>query len=123
MIGYTTLGTNDMGRASAFYDALFEAMGAKRFMDFGDTFICWAAQPGQAAFCICKPFNGEAATTGNGTMIAFPAQDKAQVDAIYAKAIELGATDDGKPGPRGDNFYAGYFRDPDGNKLNVFVMG
>lgn len=123
MIGYTTLGSNDIPRATAFYDALFAEMGGQRFMDFGANFICWASRPGQAAFCICKPFNGAPASTGNGAMIALLARDKAQVDALHARAIELGATDDGAPGPRGDNFYAGYFRDPDGNKLNVFVMG
>ncbi len=123
MIGYTTLGTNDMSRAAAFYDALLAELGGKRFMNFGDNFICWASSPGQAAFCICRPYNGEAATAGNGVMIALPAKDKAQVDALHARALELGASDEGAPGPRGDNFYAGYFRDPDGNKLNVFVMG
>ncbi len=123
MIGYTTLGTNDMSRAAAFYDALLAELGGKRFMNFGDNFICWASGPGQAVFCICRPYNGEAATAGNGVMIALPAKDKAQVDALHARALELGASDEGEPGPRGDNFYAGYFRDPDGNKLNVFVMG
>ncbi len=123
MIGYTTLGSNNMAQSAAFYDALFAEMGAQRFMDFGENFICWAAIPGQAAFCIAKPFNGEAASVGNGVMIAFPAKDKAQVDALHAKALQLGASDEGAPGPRGEGFYAGYFRDPDGNKLNVFVMG
>ena len=123
MIGYTTLGSNDMPKAAAFYDALFAELGGKRFMDFGENFICWASAPGQAAFCITKPFNGEAASVGNGVMIALPVKDKAQVDALHAKALSLGASDEGAPGPRGDNFYAGYFRDPDGNKLNVFVMG
>ena len=56
-------------------------------------------------------------------MVALAAKDKAQVDRIYNLAMSMGATDEGKPGPRGDTFYAGYFRDPDGNKLNAFVMG
>jgi predicted lactoylglutathione lyase len=75
---------------------------------------CLAATP---------PHDGKSATVGNGTMIALKVDSKATVDALHAKAIELGGTDEGAPGPRGDTFYAGYFRDPDGNKLNAFVMG
>lgn len=123
MIGYTTVGSKDIPKAAAFYDALFAELGAQRFMDFGENFICWASAPGQPAFCIAKPFDGNTATIGNGVMIALAAKDKAHVDAIHAKALSLGATDEGAPGPRGEGFYAGYFRDPDGNKLNAFVMG
>lgn len=123
MIGYTTVGSNDIPRASAFYDALLAQFGGKRFMDFGENFICWASSPNAAVFCVCKPFNGEEAHAGNGNMIALAVENKAQVDAIHARALELGASDEGAPGPRGEGFYAGYFRDLDGNKLNVFVMG
>lgn len=121
MIGYTTVGTNDIKKAAAFYDAFFAAMGAKRSMEM-DTFIVWS-DGGQSGFSITLPFNGEAATVGNGVMIALAMPDRATVDKMYAKAIELGATDEGKPGPRGGDdspFYAAYFRDLDGNKLNVF---
>ena len=67
--------------------------------------------------------DGKPATVGNGMMVALAASSKEQVDAIYKKALELGGTDEGKPGPRGGNFYAAYFRDLDGNKLNAFFMG
>lgn len=121
MIGYVTVGTNDMPRAAKFYDTLLGTIGAKRFMEF-DTFIAWAASPTQAGFSIAKPFNGEAACIGNGCMNAFAMDTPAKVDAFYKLAMELGATDEGAPGPRSDNFYAGYFRDLDGNKLNAFCM-
>ncbi len=122
MIGYVTLGTNDFQRSVAFYDALFGDIGAQRIFDM-ETFVAWSTGPGLSAMAVTKPFDGQPATVGNGVMVAIAAKDKAQVDQIYAKAISLGATDEGKPGPRGDNFYAGYFRDLDGNKLNAFVMG
>lgn len=122
MVGYVTLGTNDMPRAAAFYDALLAELGAKRFMA-SDRFIAWMGGPGGAALSIAVPYDGNPATVGNGVMVALSVDSKEKVDALYAKAIALGASDEGKPGPRGDNFYAGYFRDLDGNKLNAFFMG
>ena len=122
MIGYVTLGTNDIERAAQFYDSLLAELGAKRFMEL-ETFIAWSSSPTGAALCVTKPFDGNAATVGNGVMAALRMDSTAKVDALYRKAIELGATDEGAPGPRGDGFYAGYFRDPDGNKLNAFYMG
>jgi catechol 2,3-dioxygenase-like lactoylglutathione lyase family enzyme len=122
MIGYVTVGTNDMPRAAAFYDALLATLGAKRFME-GDRFIAWAVSPMQPSLGIIKPYDGNPATVGNGVMVALVVDSKEKVDALYNKAIELGAKDEGPAGPRGDNFYAGYFRDLDGNKLNVFCMG
>ena len=121
MIGYVTLGTNDLPRAAAFYDALLGEMGAKRFMEF-DTFIAWTVTPESPGIALTKPFDGNAATVGNGVMVALEAKDPATVDRMYNKAMSLGATDEGPAGPRGDNFYAGYFRDPDGNKLSFFCM-
>jgi len=121
MIGYVTLGTNDMDRGAKFYDALLAEIGATRFME-ADTFIAWAVKPDQPSVAISKPFNGESASVGNGVMVALAAESPAQVDALYAKALELGATDEGAAGPRGDGFYAGYFRDLDGNKLNFFCL-
>ena len=122
MIGYVTLGTNDLERAAQFYDQLLSELGAKRFMDT-ETFIAWVASPKGAALSETKPFDGNAATVGNGVMVALRMDSIEKVDALYRKAIELGAEDEGAPGPRGDGFYAGYFRDPDGNKLNAFCMG
>lgn len=121
MIGYTTVGTNNLDKATAFYDALFEPLGAKRFMEF-DTFVAWANNPQAAGFCVTKPYDGKAATVGNGVMIALVVDSPEKVDAMHAKALELGATDEGAPGPRGDNFYGAYFRDLDGNKLNFFCI-
>ena len=122
MIGYVTQGTNDLARASAFYDALLATIGAKRYMQT-DRFVAWAVSPTQPSLGVIKPYDGKPATVGNGTMVALVLDAPAKVDAVYNKAIELGAKDEGPAGPRGDNFYAGYFRDLDGNKLNVFCMG
>jgi predicted lactoylglutathione lyase len=122
MIGYVTLGTNDVARSAQFYDQLLAEIGAKRFMET-DTFIAWATSPKAPALSVIKPFDGKAASVGNGMMVALGMDSREKVDALYRKAIELGAKDEGAPGPRGDNFYAGYFRDPDGNKLNAFFMG
>ena len=119
MIGYVTLGTNDIKRSAAFYDKLLAEIGAKRIMDF-ETFIVWGNSPTQAGLSVTKPFDGNPATVGNGVMVALVVKEPAQVDKVYKKAIELGAKDEGPAGPRGTGFYAGYFRDPDGNKLNVF---
>ncbi len=121
MIGYVTLGTNDFDKAAAFYDALLAELGGKRMME-EDTFIAWSAGDG-AAVSIIKPFDGKEACVGNGTMVALAANSTDLVDKVYAKAIELGGACEGEPGPRGESgFYAGYFRDMDGNKLNVFTM-
>ena len=121
MIGYTTLGTNDLERAARFYDALLAELGAKRSME-ADGFVAWAAAPGSSMFCVTRPYDGNAATVGNGVMVALAAASKAQVDQIHRKALDLGAKDEGAPGPRGDGFYAAYFRDLDGNKLNAFFF-
>ena len=121
MIGYVTLGTNDLPRAAAFYDALLEEIGAKRLMDFGRG-IAWGVSWDQPSLGLMKPYNGQPATVGNGVMAALVVKTPAQVDALYNKALALGGTDEGPAGPRGEGFYAGYFRDPDGNKLNVFCM-
>ncbi len=122
MIGYVTLGTNDLARAAAFYDALFADMGAKRLWDT-DRGIGWGTAMDMPSLGLLKPFDGKPATVGNGTMIALMVDSRAKVDALYKKAIELGATDEGPAGPRGEGFYAGYFRGPDGNKLVFFHFG
>lgn len=122
MIGYVTIGTNDIERAARFYDQLLAEVGAKRFMET-ETFIAWATSPNTPALSVTRPFDGKPATVGNGVMVALQMASKHEVDALYRRALELGAADEGAPGPRGDGFYAGYFRDPDGNKLNAFFMG
>jgi catechol 2,3-dioxygenase-like lactoylglutathione lyase family enzyme len=122
MLAYVTFGTNDLPRAAAFYDALLAEVGARRLMEFPSG-IVWGVSMAEPSLGLMKPYDGQAATRGNGTMVALVVQTPAQVDAVYAKAMALGAQDEGPAGPRGDSFYAGYFRDPDGNKLNCCCMG
>jgi len=126
MIGYTTLGTNDLPRATAYYDALLKTIGASRFMEEENYFVAWATSPDQPSLAVSVPFDKQSATVGNGTMVALILETTEQVDMFYKKAIELGGTDEGKPGFRPEDatsgFYAGYFRDLDGNKLNAFCM-
>ena len=122
MIGYVTLGTNDLARAAVFYDTLLAEIGAKRMME-GEGFIAWATSQDKPGLGVTRPFDTKPATVGNGVMVAIEAQSAAKVDALHRKALELGGADEGAPGQRGPGFYAGYFRDLDGNKLNVFLGG
>ncbi len=122
MLGYVTLGTNNHEQACAFYDALMGSIGHGRVFEV-DSFVAWGKSMDEAVVTITKPFDGNPATVGNGVMVAMKMPSKEAVDAFYQKAIELGATDEGAPGQRGEGFYAGYFRDLDGNKLNAFYMG
>lgn len=123
MIGYVTLGTNDLEKSVSFYDQLFATIGAGRFLET-EQFVAWSTGMDQAGISVTKPFDGKPATVGNGNMVAIMLDSNDKVDAFYKKALELGATCEGKPGPRGEmsGFYAGYFRDLDGNKLNAFHM-
>lgn len=123
MIGYVTLGTNNLDRAVTFYDELLGTIGARRFMET-EQFVAWSKGEGQAGLSITKPFDGKPATVGNGVMVAIELGSTDEVDAFYQKALELGATCEGPAGPRGEmpGFYAGYFRDLDGNKLNGFYF-
>lgn len=119
MIGYVTLGTNDLTRAAKFYDGLLAAFGAKRTWE-SDRYVGWGTAATEPMLLVITPYDGRPATPGNGTMISLVVGSKADVDAVYKKALELGGKDEGPAGPRGDDFYAGYFRDPDGNKLAVY---
>ena len=121
MIGYVTLGTNDLARGAKFYDAIFAEFGVGRMMDF-ETFIAWGCPGGAPGIGLTKPFDGKAATIGNGVMVALEAKDEAQVQRLYDIALAQGGTCEGPVGPRGEGFYAGYFRDLDGNKLNAYCM-
>jgi len=121
MIGYVTLGTNRYDEAAKFYDELLDVIGAGRVME-SDAFIAWGTGPKSPLISILRPYDGKDATVGNGVMIAIAAGSPETVDALHAKATELGGADEGAPGSRGGNFYAGYFRDLDGNKLNAFCM-
>ena len=122
MVGYATLGSKDLPRAAAFYDALLESLGAKRLMDI-EGFILWGTSFENAGLACVKPADGHVLSVGNGVMVGLQSESKQAVDALHAKALELGGSDEGAPGPRGDGFYAGYFRDLDGNKLNAFFLG
>ncbi len=122
MIGYVTLGTNDLPRAEAFYNELMKEFGATVLLQ-DERMRFYGSAPDKPILSICTPYDGEAGTVGNGVMVALQGGDKAGVDRIHAKAIELGATDDGAPGDRGAGFYGAYFRDLDGNKFAVYVIG
>ena len=121
MIGYVCFGTNDLPRAAAFYDPLLAELGAKRLWEMPNG-IGWGVSMDKPALGLLKPYDGNAATVGNGTMVALVVDSPEKVDRLYHRAMELGAKDEGPAGPRGSGFYAGYFRDPDGNKLNVFCI-
>ena len=120
MLGYVTIGTNDLSRATGLYDALLAEIGAQRAWA-SDEGVCWSTRRG-AALAVMKPFNGQPATPGNGNMAAISVKSNEHVDRVYAKAIALGCVDEGPAGARSDSFYAAYFRDLDGNKLCVFHM-
>ncbi len=124
MIGYVVLGTNDLPRATGFYDALLGEIGLTRQMDFDGRGYAWGADMDAVMLCVMTPFNEQPATVGNGTMTAIGVDSKEEVDRIHAKALELGGVNEGAPGSRavgGDGFYAAYFRDLDGHKLDVFT--
>ena len=122
MIGYVTVGTKDLKKAAEFYDKICGELGMGRFMA-NDRLIAWGGKGQGAGFGVCLPFDGKSMTVGNGVMAAFGAKDKEQVDRVHKLALSLGGTCEGPPGQRSPQFYAAYFRDPDGNKLNAFVMG
>ena len=122
MIGYVMLGTNDLPRAKAFYDALLAEIGAKQLMDFGRS-VAYGVSMDKPALGVGTPFDGKPAPVGTGVMVAIAVNSREMVDRLHRKALELGGTDEGAPGPRFENFYAAYFRDLDGNKLNAFFMG
>jgi catechol 2,3-dioxygenase-like lactoylglutathione lyase family enzyme len=128
MIGYATVGTNDLDRARGFFDALFGTIGARRILEFPQNgFTLYGTSLGRPGVAVTRPYDGGPATVGNGTMIALVMDSRAKVDAFHAKALDLGGADEGAPGlrgPDGDNaFYGAYFRDLDGNKFCVFRTG
>lgn len=122
MIGYAMLGTNNLDKAKAFYDAVLAKVGAARTMDFGNS-QAYGTAPDKPMLAIGTPENGAPATFGNGTMMGLAAPSRAAVDATHAEALAQGGTCGGPPGLRGDTFYAAYFRDLDGNKLCAYHIG
>lgn len=128
MIGYVTLGANDLERALAFYDALLADLGAKRLMQLPQTgFTLYGTGFGRPGLAITRPYDGGPATVGNGNMVSLVVDSREKVDALHAKALALGGTSEGEPGlrtPEGPRaFYGAYFRDLDGNKLCAFCIG
>lgn len=127
MIGYVTIGTNDLQRALAFYDALLETIGARRLLEMERGFTLYGTGWGKPALAITMPYDGQPASIGNGTMVALPFDTRAGVDAFYARALELGGSDEGPPGLRGPEgpqaFYGAYFRDPERHKFCAYRIG
>ena len=127
MIGYVTVGSNDLEKARNFYDSLMPAIGAQRVMEFGENFTMYGTSLGRPALAVCKPYDGNAATVGNGNMVSLVVDSRDKVDRLYTTALELGGTCEGPPGVRGEEgpqaFYGAYFRDLDGNKLCAFRIG
>lgn len=127
MIGYVTLGSRDLERSAKFYDPIAAEMGVGRMMEF-PTFIAWGDANGAPGIAATKPYDGNAPSVGNGVMVALECKDRDQVKRLHELALANGGSDEGEPGPRGEPdengmvFYAAYFRDPDGNKLNAFLM-
>ncbi len=121
MIGYTTIGVSDMDRAEAFYGALLGEIGAEQLFGM-DRIKFYGTSMDAAMLAICIPYDEQPPNCGNGNMIAIPGGSREGVDKLYAKAMELGASDEGEPGERMPTFYGGYVRDPDGNKLCFFEM-
>jgi catechol 2,3-dioxygenase-like lactoylglutathione lyase family enzyme len=122
MIGYITMGTKDLEKATAFWTALLEPLGAKS-IGGSDRMAMFGSGPGQPMLAVCIPYDQQEQHPGNGNMVALPAGSRERVDELYAKAIELGGTDEGEPGERMPTFYGGYFRDLDGNKVVFYHMG
>ena len=127
MIGYVTLGTDDLDRSRAFYDALFAELGASRLMELESGFTLYGTGWGKPGVAVTRPYDGKPARAGNGNMVSLVVDARDKVDRLHARALELGGSDEGAPGlrgPEGDRaFYGAYFRDPDGNKFCVFRMG
>ncbi len=121
MIGYVTLGSNDVAKAAAFYDELLAIIGAKRVFDY-ERFVAWSNAPGTPMLAVITPFDGSEASVGNGSMVALSAGSEAIARQLHAKALALGGQNEGDPGPRfNDMFFCAYARDLDGNKLNFFA--
>lgn len=127
MIGYVTLGTDDLDRSRAFYDALFGEIGASRLMEMDSGFTLYGTAWGKPGVAVTRPYDGQPARCGNGHMVALAMDSRDKVDRLHARALELGGSDEGPPGVRGEEgeraFYGAYFRDPDGNKLCAFRIG
>ena len=122
MVSHVTLGSNDLTRSGAFYDALLAPLGYTRVEDDEGSVAYGAADTQIPWFFTHLPFDGRPATWGNGTHVAFMAPSRAAVDAFHAAGLDNGAQDEGPPGLRPQytaSYYGAYLRDPDGNKLQA----
>jgi len=125
MIGYVTLGTDDLDRSREYFDALFSTIGGRRLMELPSGFTMYGTAMNRPAVVVTPPYDKQPAQTGNGNMVALVMDSREKVDAFHAKALELGGTNEGDPGYRGDpkfGYYFGYFRDPDGHKFAAFTI-
>lgn len=127
MISYVTVGADDIPRAKQFYAAFLPALGYA--LQEGPEGLSYelpepaGRPPVLPAFYVKPPFDGQAATAGNGAMVAFRVSSQQQVRALHAAALAAGGRDEGRPGLRdayGADFYVGYLRDPQGNKIALF---
>ena len=122
MFSHITLGSNDMAKAKAFYDAALAPLGLAVVDNFGDSVAYGQADEASSRFWVVTPFDGGPASFGNGTHVALLAPSRAAVDAFHAAALANGGSDEGAPGLRPqymENYYGAYVRDPDGNKLQA----
>lgn len=122
MIGYASVGTNDLDKALAYYDALLKPLNPTTVMEDAGRMRVYGGGHG-AMLMVTKPYDGKAANVGNGSMIAIAAGSREGVDAMHKTALDLGSADEGAPGERGPGFYGAYFRDLDGNKICAFHIG
>ena len=121
MLGYATIGSKNLDRAVSFYDELLAEVGGKQLMAL-DRIKFYGTEAGGAMLAVCTPADEGEQSCGNGQMVAIPGGSPEGAEALYNKAIELGATDAGEPGQRLPFFYGSYVRDLDGNKLCFFHM-
>jgi catechol 2,3-dioxygenase-like lactoylglutathione lyase family enzyme len=122
LVAYTMIGANDHDKAMSLYAPVMDILGAKKIQAYSTETRTWFGRDGAGMLAIGHPGDGNPATGGNGTMVSLSATDPAMVDAAHAKALEMGARDEGAPGPRGPGLYFAYFRDFDGNKIALFTM-
>lgn len=122
MIGYATLGTNDLEKANAFYDELFASIGIGRAQTY-EGMTVWGDAKGIGMFSVIIPYDGKPATVGNGTMMAIKLKSLEEVKNIHAKAMSMGAANEGAPSFREINMSFGYVRDPEGHKLCFYCNG
>ena len=125
MFNYAAVGSNKLEAAKTFYDGLLPTIGMNKLFDHPSGGRLYGVQ-GKCMFGVLGPYDGKEASVGNGTTFGFLLENRPAVDAFYAKAMALGATDDGPPGPRGGDkspAYFAYFRDLDGNKLCAYHFG